>query len=164
MIRCKLIERSVVGSALGTADVGRAVSGEALTIGRAASCKVYLPDPSIRLDHASIQRAEDGFLYLQASGPVFIDQKLQASCKLEVGQSISIGPYAFHLEALRDGPQTAVADLTLLYSVDEAGGQAGQGASSNRPPSRKWEPRPGRRHCAFFPVAAPPAVELDEVT
>ena len=127
MIRCKLIERSVVGSALGTADVGRAVSGEALTIGRAASCKVYLPDPSIRLDHASIQRGEDGFLYLQASGPVFVDQKLQASCKLEVGQSIAIGPYAFHLEALIDGPHMAVADLTLLYSVEEAAGQAGQG-------------------------------------
>ena len=127
MIRCKLVESSVVGTSQGaTANVGRIVSGEALSIGRAASSKVYVPDPSIRLEHASIYRAEDGFLYLHAMGPVSVNQQLQTDCRLELGQTIAIGPYSFHLDALEDGPQISAASLTLIYSLDEATTASGQ--------------------------------------
>ena len=126
MIRCKLIESSLVGTSQATANVGRVVSGETLSIGRAASSKVYVPDPSIRLEHASIHRAEDGFLYLHAAGPVLVNQQLQTDCRLELGQTIAMGPYSFHLDLLEDGPQTSVANLTLIYSVDEATTAPGQ--------------------------------------
>ena len=125
MIRCKLIERSVVGTTQGATHVGRSVSGETLTMGRGASCKIYLPDPAIRLDHATIHRAEDGFLYLEAHGPVFVDQKPQTTCRLEVGQTLVLGPYRFQLDALEAGPGVAVVDMVLLYSVDESASTSG---------------------------------------
>ena len=127
MIRCKLVESSVVDTSQGTtASVGRIVSGETLSIGRAASSKVYVPDPSIRLDHASIHRAEDGFLYLHAAGPVSVNQQIQTDCRLEIGQTIAIGPYSFHLDALEDGPQKSVASLTLYYRLDGSTAASGQ--------------------------------------
>ncbi len=115
MIRCKLIELASADSAAAGSKTGRSVTGETLSVGRATSCKIYIPDPSIRLDHASIYRAEDGHLYLQASGPVYIEQKLQSKVRLEAGQLIAIGPYEFHVEALSDGAGLATAGLTLSY-------------------------------------------------
>ena len=126
MIRCKLIENSLVGATQTTANVGRRVSGETLSIGRAASSKIYVPDPSIRLDHASIHRAEDGYLYLHASGPVFVDQQLKTDCRLHVGQTIAMGPYSFRVQDLDDGPQTSAASLTLIYSLDETTAGSGR--------------------------------------
>ena len=95
MIRCKLVETIHPDDTQVGARVGRAVSGETLSLGRAAACKIYLPDPRVRLEHALIRRAEDGYLYLEASGPVAINQKTQTSARLAVGQKISIGPYDF---------------------------------------------------------------------
>jgi hypothetical protein len=115
MIRCKLIELAGADSAVAGARTGRSVTAEALSIGRATSCKIYIPDPTIRLDHAGIYRAEDGHLYLQASGPVFIEQKLQSKVRMQAGQLIVIGPYEFHVDALSDGADLATAVLTLSY-------------------------------------------------
>ena len=120
MIRCKLVEQTADDATPGAGKVGRAVSGETLTIGRAASCKVYLPDPSIRLDHASIYRAEDGGLYLQATGPVFVDRQLQTRVRLAVGQSIALGPYSCRVDSLEDGPAQPSASLTLSYLKQES--------------------------------------------
>ena len=115
MIRCKLIELAGADSAAAGSRTGRSVTGETLSIGRATSCKIYIPDPSIRLDHAGIFRAEDGHLYLQASGPVYIEQKLQSRVRIEAGQLIVIGPYEFHVDALSDGAGLATAGITLSY-------------------------------------------------
>ena len=86
MIRCKLVETIHPDDTQVGARVGRAVSGETLSLGRAAACKIFLPDPRIRLEHATIRRAEDGALYLDATGPVVIDQRAQTSVRLVVGQ------------------------------------------------------------------------------
>ena len=122
MIRCKLIELAVTDGTTVASRTGRRVAGDVLSIGRATSCKIYIPDPSIRLDHALIQRAEDGKLYLQASGPVYIDQKLQTRARIEVGQVIAIGPYSFHVEDLSDSGDAA--ELTLVYGQPDAASSA----------------------------------------
>ena len=116
MIRCKLVEYINPDATQTAARVDRAVSGEVLGLGRAASCKIYLPDPRVRLEHASISRAEDGFLHLEAAGPVFVNQRPQSTARLSVGQKITIGPYDFVVESLVDGPQQPNAELTLSFA------------------------------------------------
>ena len=69
-----------------------------------------------------IQRAEDGKLYLQASGPVYVDQKLQTRARIAVGQVIAIGPYTFHVEDLSDTGDAA--ELTLIYGQPDAASSA----------------------------------------
>lgn len=116
MIRCKLVETISPDATQSQARVGRAVSGEVLGLGRAASCKIYLPDPRVRLEHGSIHRAEDGFLYLEAAGPVSVNQRAQTNVRLAEGQKITIGPYDFVVESLEDGPAHAEARLTLSFA------------------------------------------------
>ncbi len=117
MIRCKLVETIHPDDTQVGARVGRAVSGETLGLGRAAACKIYLPDPRVRLDHALVRRAEDGFLYLEAAGPVTVNQKIQTSVRLAVGQHISIGPYDFIVEGVDDGPERPDPRLTLSFAL-----------------------------------------------
>jgi len=117
MIRCKLVETIHPDDTQVGARVGRAVSGEMLSLGRAAACKIFLPDPRIRLEHATIRRAEDGALYLDATGPVAIDQRAQTSVRLAVGQKISIGPYDFIVESVEDGADKPDPRLTLSYAL-----------------------------------------------
>ncbi len=127
MIRCKLVEYTNPDATQTQARVDRAVSGEVLALGRAASCKIYLPDPRVRLEHASIHRAEDGFLHLDAAGPVFVNQRAQNTVRLAVGQKITIGPYDFVVDSLEDGPGLPGARLTLSFA-QRAGAQPGQSA------------------------------------
>jgi hypothetical protein len=116
MIRCKLVEYTNPDATQTQARVDRAVSGEVLALGRAASCRIYLPDPRVRLEHASILRAEDGFLYLEAAGPVFVNQRAQSNVRLAVGQKITIGPYDFVVDSLEDGPGVSGARITLSFA------------------------------------------------
>lgn len=116
MIRCKLVEYANPDATQTGARVDRAVSGETLGLGRAASCKIYLPDPRVRLEHASIGRAEDGYLHLEAAGPVFVNQRPQSNTRLSVGQKITIGPYDFVVESVEDGPNRPNAELTLSFA------------------------------------------------
>lgn len=117
MIRCKLVEFTNPDATQTQARVDRAVAGEVLGLGRAASCKIYLPDPRVRLEHASIRRAEDGFLYLEAAGQVFVNQRAQSSVRLSRGQKITIGPYDFLVDSLEDGPGLDPARLTLSFAL-----------------------------------------------
>lgn len=128
MIRCKLVETIHPDETQIGARVGRAVSGETLSLGRAAACKIFLPDPRIRLEHALIRRAEDGFLYLEATGPMAIDQRTQTHVRLVVGQKITIGPYDFIVEQIEDGPETPDPRLTLSYALRAAA--SGTGAAN----------------------------------
>lgn len=125
MIRCKLVETIRPDDTQVGARVGRAVSGETLGLGRAAACKIYLPDPRVRLDHALIRRAEDGFLYLDAAGPVTVNQKVQTSVRLTVGQHISIGPYDFIVEGVEDGLERPDPRLTLSFALRAQAPQPG---------------------------------------
>ncbi|MEO7937865.1 MAG: cytochrome c3 family protein [Burkholderiaceae bacterium] len=117
MIRCKLVETIHPDETQVGARVGRAVSGEMLSLGRAAACKIFLPDPRVRLEHATIRRAEDGALYLEATGPVAINQRAQTSVRLAVGQKITIGPYDFIVEEVEDGHDKPDPRLTLSFAL-----------------------------------------------
>ena len=85
MIRCRIIEVDAASGATASQKT-RAIHAEILTLGRAAACKVYLPDPRVRLTHASIHRAEDGLLYLESQGgTTTVDGVEQNQIKLEIG-------------------------------------------------------------------------------
>ena len=136
MIRCKLVEQartepSDAGANDGARRVARAVSGESLSLGRAAASKVYLPDPRVRLDHAQIRRAEDGRLILDAAGPMLVNQRTQTSVRLVSGQTISIGPFDFVVEAVQDDAALSEARLTLAYSVRESASPSTIGAGQS---------------------------------
>ncbi|MCB2031082.1 MAG: hypothetical protein KDH18_21785, partial [Rhodoferax sp.] len=148
MIRCKLVETSHPDDTHVGSRVGRAVSGETLGLGRAAACKIYLPDPRVRLEHAQIRRAEDGHLYLDATGPVTVDQKTGSSVRLVVGQLISIGPYDFIVEAVDDGADRPDARLTLSYAMRAQAqvADSSQGRAAAVGISRGWI---GRRSLAW---------------
>ncbi|MFO1193518.1 MAG: cytochrome c3 family protein [Rhodoferax sp.] len=124
MIRCKLVEYTNPDASQTQARMDRAVAGEVLGIGRAASCRIYLPDPRVRLEHAAIRRAEDGYLYLDAAGPVFVNQRAQTNVRLAVGQKITIGPYDFIVDSLEDGPGQPGARLTLSFALRAGAGDA----------------------------------------
>ncbi|MFM9879468.1 MAG: FHA domain-containing protein [Burkholderiaceae bacterium] len=116
MIRCKLIEY-ISEDSESIARIDRAVIGDNLTLGRAAACKIYLPDPRVKLDHATIARAEDGFLYVHSNtGVVLVDGAAVTAQRLVMGQSITIASYDFKVEALRDGPGPAQAELSLSFT------------------------------------------------
>ena len=96
--------------------VNRSVSGETLSLGRGASCKIYLPDARVRLEHAAIRRTGDGHLQLDADGPLLVNDHLQTSARLATGQKIAIGPYDFVVERIDDGPDQADAQITLSFA------------------------------------------------
>ena len=95
MIRCTIVETT---EQLGetASRIARATVSETLTMGRAAACKIYLPDPRVRLEHANIHRAEDGYVYLTGlGGSVQVDGESQDLIRLAPGQVIAIGPFEF---------------------------------------------------------------------
>jgi len=132
MIRCKLVEQVHPDATDTVARVDRAVAGEILGLGRAASCKIFLPDPRVRLEHASIHRAEDGFLYLSAVGPVFVNQRVETRVRLAPGQQITIGPYDFVVEALQDGASVATAQITLSFALRDSAATQGSNTLAGR--------------------------------
>ena len=140
MIRCKLVEQLRADANAGGGRIGRAVSGKSLTLGRAASCKIYLPDPRVRLDHALIRRADDGHLYLDAIGPVFVNQRAETSVRLERGQTIGIGPFDFVVEELSDEADLVQARLTLTYAERESAMRRGPDTYARQPvgPRDSW--------------------------
>ena len=82
MIRCTIVETTAQGGETAS-RVARATVSETLTLGRAAACKIYLPAPQVRLEHASIRRAEDGYLLLEGiGGAVLVDGRPQALVRL----------------------------------------------------------------------------------
>ena len=159
MIRCKLVEQVRADAKDGrdandgTGRVDRAVSGASLSLGRGASCKIYLPDPRVRLDHALIFRAEDGRVYLDAIGPVLVNQRAETSVRLQTGQTISIGPFDFVVDEVQDDVGVPEARLSLSYAVRESAAQQGEVAITRQPagPRDGWLTR--RRLSWLFSLA-----------
>lgn len=98
MIYCLLvmITRNSRGQAI---REEREIVGESLQIGRGANCVVHLPDPRINLNHAAIQYAEDGKLYLESINELLnFNGEFRKRDALRAGSSIVIGPYQFIVE------------------------------------------------------------------
>ena len=116
MIRCTIVETTERAGETAS-RIARATVSETLTIGRAAACKVYLPDPRVRLEHANIHRAEDGYVYLAGlGGAVDVDGEPQELIRLTPGQVIAIGPFEFAVASLVHGPDCQQVLLTLNFT------------------------------------------------
>ena len=133
MIRCTIVE-TTEQSGETASRIARATIAETLTLGRAAACKIYLPDPRVRLEHANLHRAEDGYVYLAGlGGPVQVDGEPQQLIRLAPGQVIAIGPFEFVVASLVHGPDCQQVFLTLNFThkpneqvhVDTARSQGG---------------------------------------
>jgi len=103
-------------------------------LGRAAACKIYLPDPRVRLEHARMARGEDGYLYLEGvGGSVQVDDEAQDRIRVAEGQRINLGPYEFIVIGVSHGAQRPQIQLTLQFThkpteaVADHGGDAPQG-------------------------------------
>lgn len=116
MIRCTIVETtSQPGEA--ASRVARATVSEVVTLGRAAACKIYLPDPRVRLEHARMARGEDGYLYLEGvGGSVQVDNETHDRIRVAEGQRINLGPYEFAVNAVAHGPQQPQIQLTLQFT------------------------------------------------
>ncbi len=124
MIRCKIIETTRADADAGS-RTARAVESDALSFGRAAASKIYLPDPRVRLNHASIERGEDGYLYVEGlGGPVLVDASAVQRVRVGEEQRIDVGPYAFTVTSVTHGPQVPQALVTLEVSHRAAGNAA----------------------------------------
>ncbi len=116
MIRCSIVETTAQGGETAS-RVARATLSETLTLGRAAGCKIYLPAPQVRLEHANIRRAEDGYLLLEGiGGTVLVDGEAQDLVRLAPGQVILIGPFEFVVAALTHGPDCEQQLLKLQFT------------------------------------------------
>lgn len=116
MIRCTIVETTAQGGETAS-RVARATVSETLSLGRAAACKIYLPAPQVRLEHASIRRAEDGFLILEGmGGTVQVDGRAVDLVRLAPGQVILIGPFEFAVTDVDHGPDCTQPLLKLQFT------------------------------------------------
>lgn len=116
MISCLLVHlsRNAQGLAVRQETV---VSGEVLTIGRGAECKVHLQDHQVYLHHATIKRSEDGLLYLEGekNAEINLDGMIEQSTALYIGARIEIGPYQIEVLPQPDGHDIGLS-VELLQS------------------------------------------------
>lgn len=99
MIRCLFVQvqRNARGLPVRKEHV---IVGETIQIGRAAECKVLLPDPGVNLYHAAIRCGEDGKLYIfsQDSEGLFINESLIKQAECLPGTEVWIGPFKLLIE------------------------------------------------------------------
>lgn len=89
------------------------VQGDVLSIGRAAECKIHLPDHRVGLHHANIRHRDDGRIYMEANAaPINTGDSLEQSVELTAGRKILLGPYEFVVEEVVDNEH-----LTLSYEL-----------------------------------------------
>ena len=123
MISCLLIQ--VLHDPQGSPFCRKSViSGEPIQIGRGASCKISLPDHRVKLVHASIKRAEDGTLYIDAESDaiIFINGSAEQSAILALGTRVGIGPYLLVVEPAPDGYDLALS-AEMVQPLPEQGAE-----------------------------------------
>ena len=116
MITCLLVHlsRNAQGVPVRKESV---VSGESLTIGRGAECKIHLQDHQVYLHHATIKRADDGMLHLECDRNTgcCLDGEMVRSTELAAGARIGIGPYQMEVLPQPDGHDLGLS-IELLPS------------------------------------------------
>lgn len=92
------------------------VSGEVITIGRGAACKIHLLDHRVNLLHASLRRSEDGTLYIEAEKDeaIGINGFIEQDTAITPGMRVEMGPYLFLVEAM-----STTHDITLSVELTE---------------------------------------------
>ncbi|MFH0934358.1 MAG: cytochrome c3 family protein [Pseudomonadota bacterium] len=116
MISCLLVHLSRNAHGLSVRKE-TAVSGESLTIGRGAECKIHLQDHQVYLHHATIKRSDDGVLYLESerNAGFNLNGAMEQSTALSVGARIEIGPYLMEILPQPDGYDIGLS-VELLQS------------------------------------------------
>lgn len=95
------------------------LSGDELTLGRGAECRMHLPDPRIAMHHAAIKRMDDGQIHLVAlNGEVEVEGAIQQNVVLTHGKMVMIGPYRLIVEAAPPDVNLAVS-LELAYPLPD---------------------------------------------
>ncbi|MBU0621710.1 MAG: FHA domain-containing protein [Gammaproteobacteria bacterium] len=116
MISCLLVHlsRNAQGLSVRKETV---VSGESLTIGRGADCKIHLQDHQVYLHHATIKRSDDGVIYLESerNAGISLNGLIGQSVALSVGARIEIGPYQMEVLPPPDGYDIGLS-VELLQS------------------------------------------------
>lgn len=117
MISCLLIQvaRNDTGLPLASSEVR--IAGDAIELGRGAACQIYLPDHRVSLLHATIRRAEDGSLHLEAAPEALISVNgfVERAAELRPGTQVGIGPYLLGVR-----PSAEAFDLILSLETAEA--------------------------------------------
>ena len=91
----------------------RTIEGDTFAVGRATSCPIYLPDPRVALQHATIF-VDRGTVRLATVGAatMMVNGRPDAETALAPGSHVEIGPYALAVE-----PAPADADLALSIEL-----------------------------------------------
>ncbi len=115
MITCRLV--TITHNPEGQHRESLLVSGETLPIGRAAGCPIHLQDPEVDLLHATVSRAPDGTLQIEAPPGrlIHIDGFMESGARLHPCMCIRIGRYL-----LTVGDSEGDLDLVLSLEASNA--------------------------------------------
>lgn len=112
MIHCLIIKISHNSRGLPVRSY-HTLSGDELTLGRSAECRIHLPDPRVAMHHAVIKRMDDGQLHLvTVNGELGVDGALQQNVALNHDTRVLVGPYQLSVE-----PAPPDVDLALSLSL-----------------------------------------------
>ncbi|MFH1467053.1 MAG: ATP-binding cassette domain-containing protein [Pseudomonadota bacterium] len=92
------------------------LTGDQVTIGRRAGCKVRLLDPQVAPLHARLVRGTDGWRVVDAGSgrATVLDGEAVASAPFALGQRLRLGPYTL---ALAEEGDTLVAESDRAFSA-----------------------------------------------
>lgn len=115
MISCLLISVTRNKQGLPSRNEIRLV-GESLDLGRHTACQIQLADHRVLLRHATLTRAADGTLQIEAApeATMSIDGFVERQALLRPGTRVGIGPYLLTVEAAAED-----ADLSLSLTIPE---------------------------------------------
>lgn len=114
MIRCLLIHisRNQRGQAI---RQEQRLECDHLNIGRAAECRIHLPDHRVKLHHATIRHSDDGRLYIEGNNTLLgINGAFEPSTELVAGMRIHIGPYELVVESIANREDFALSYELML--------------------------------------------------
>lgn len=99
MISCQLIRVSHNSAGLAARSEIR-ISGESIALGRGSGCQIHLPDQRVGMLHATLTRAGDGSVIIEAAGDTLISVNgyVERTATLHQGSCIGIGPYLLTVE------------------------------------------------------------------
>jgi hypothetical protein len=116
MISCVLVQVSRNDNGL-PLRIETRIAGESIELGRGSACQIHLPDHRVDLLHATVKRAANGTLQIEATqgALISINGALERTAALAPGTRILIGPYRLEVGATSED-----ADIALTVDMPEA--------------------------------------------
>ncbi len=128
MISCLLVHKRRNSRGLQSSSKIR-IASDTLELGRGTACQIHLPDHRVGLLHATIRRAEEGALQVEAEQGALISVNgyLESSAVLRPGMQVTIGPYLLTVEE-------AAVNVDLVLTMELQLTQADHGTLSQNDP------------------------------